>query len=174
MGLLGSLKAPQKHKTSCDNKFFAILFLTSVFQSLLLGREPCGDGIWRSCLQKAPATARSNYEVFSLFLRVEWKSNFSLGQIGLEGSRQVYVQERKRHINLRKSLGHRPGVPGTPGGTNGVYRPVSQGFPFIYNRQKGRKRPSLAWCPRDTWTCRWFSESLCEFFLCAFSAPYMC
>ena len=27
-------------------------------------------------------------------------------------------QESKRHINLRKLSGHRPGVPGTPGGTN--------------------------------------------------------
>ena len=29
--------------------------------SLLFGREPCGDSILRSRLQKAPATARSNY-----------------------------------------------------------------------------------------------------------------
>ena len=27
----------------------------------MLGREPCGDRILRSCLQKAPATARSNH-----------------------------------------------------------------------------------------------------------------
>ena len=29
----------------------------------MLGREPCGDRILRSCLQKAPATARSNYDL---------------------------------------------------------------------------------------------------------------
>ena len=31
-------------------------------QSLLLGRELCGGRILRSCLQKAPATAHSNYD----------------------------------------------------------------------------------------------------------------
>ena len=36
------------------------------------------------------------------------------------------TQERKGHVNLRKSPGHQPGVPRTPGGTNRVYRPVSQ------------------------------------------------
>ena len=31
----------------------------------------------------------------------------------------LVFQERKGHINLRKCPGHRPGVPGTSGGTNG-------------------------------------------------------
>ena len=36
--------------------------LRSCLLSLLLGREPCGDRILRSCPQKASATAPSNYE----------------------------------------------------------------------------------------------------------------
>ena len=32
---------------------------------------------------------------------------------------RVLNQERKGHISLRKCPGHWPGVPGTPGGTNG-------------------------------------------------------
>ena len=40
----------------------------------------------------------------------------------------VIFQERTRHINLRKIPGHRPGVPGTPGGTN---RGLPAGVPEI-------------------------------------------
>ena len=73
-------------------------------------------------------------------------------------------QERKRQINLRKILGHRPGVPGDPAGQTGVYRPVSQGFPVVYHRkliEKGKFAGTPAGCPRDT---RGFSEILCDFF----------
>ena len=47
----------------------------------------------------------------------------------------VVVQERKGHINLRKSRDTGPGVPRTPGGTNTVYRPVSQGLLVNYFRK---------------------------------------
>ena len=45
------------------NAVAIISFLRSYLSpmSLLLGREPCGDRILRSCLQKASATAHSNY-----------------------------------------------------------------------------------------------------------------
>ena len=84
-------------------------------------------------------------------------------------------QERKRHINLRKSLGHRPGVSGTPGGTN---RGLPAGVPgafllFTVEKQteKGIFAGTPAGCPRDIWPSRGVSEILCDFFLCAFSAP---
>ena len=53
------LKGPQKPKTYCDNSSFAILSFTLL--SLLLGRDPCGDRILRSCLQKGHATTPANY-----------------------------------------------------------------------------------------------------------------
>ena len=37
----------------------------------------------------------------------------------------VTYQERKGHVSLRKSPGHRPGVPAHLAGQTGVYRPVS-------------------------------------------------
>ena len=40
----------------------------------------------------------------------------------------MFDKERKRHTNVRKSPGHRPGVPGTPGGTN---RGLPAGVPGI-------------------------------------------
>ena len=40
--------------------FFLQSYL-SPLSFILLGREPSGDRILRPCLQKAPATARSNY-----------------------------------------------------------------------------------------------------------------
>ena len=35
--------------------------------SLLLGRDPCGDRIWRSCLQKGPATTLANYGLVCIY-----------------------------------------------------------------------------------------------------------
>ena len=84
-------------------------------------------------------------------------------------------QERKRHIKLRKSSGHRPGVPGTPGGTN---RGLPAGCPrdfllFAIEKltEKGIFAGTPAGCPRDTRPSKGFSENLSGFFLCAFSAP---
>ena len=41
-----------------------IAFCDPIFHplSLLLGRDPCGDRILRSCLQKGPATTPANYD----------------------------------------------------------------------------------------------------------------
>ena len=52
------LKGPQKPKTYCDNSICDPIFHPL---SLLLGRDPCGDRILRSCLQKGPATTPANY-----------------------------------------------------------------------------------------------------------------
>ena len=76
-------------------------------------------------------------------------------------------QERKGHINLRKSPGHRPGVLGLPAGQTGVYRSVSQGFPVYYSRKTDKKGPFCRGHP----AIQGFSEILCVFFLGAFSAP---
>ena len=69
-----------------------------------------------------------------------------------------FVPAREGHINLRKSPGHRPGVPGTPGRTTdrkGQFcrdtGRVSQGHPAIQG----------------------VSENLCDFFLSASFAPYL-
>ena len=89
---------------------------------------------------------------------------------------QERSQERKGHINSRTIPGHRPGVPGTPGGTN---RGLPAGVPGIScylllkkRSEKGIFAGTRAGCPRDTRPPRGFSEILCDFFLCAFSAPY--
>ena len=63
------------------------------------------------------------------------------------------------------SLGH-------PAGQTGVYRPVSQKFPVVYYRRTTIFAGTPAGCPRDTRPSRGFSENLCDFFLCAFFAPY--
>ena len=53
-------KGPRSPKHSA---MIAVLrsYLSPLF--LLLGRDPCGDRILRSCLQKHPATALANYEL---------------------------------------------------------------------------------------------------------------
>ena len=56
-----SSKGPQKPKIYCDYSSFAVLSFTPYSNKKLLGRDPCGDRILRSCLQKGPATALANY-----------------------------------------------------------------------------------------------------------------
>ena len=51
-------------------------------------------------------------------LNLENPMQFAVGHRNAQRIQDIY-QERKGHINLRKCPGHRPGVPGTPGGTNG-------------------------------------------------------
>ena len=79
-------------------------------------------------------------------------------------------QGRTRHISLKKSSGHRPGVPGTPGGTNRGLPAVIPGISACYGKT-GIFAGTPAGCARDTRPPREFSEILCDFFLCAFSAP---
>ena len=85
-------------------------------------------------------------------------------------------QERKGHINLRK-------IPGTPSGCPWDIRRDKQGstgrcprdfllFTIEKRTEKGIFAGTPAGCPRDTRPSRGFSEILCDFFLCAFSAPY--
>ena len=81
------------------------------------------------------------------------------------------------HINLRKTSGHWPGVPGTPSGTK---RGLPAGVPGIscslcYRFKNCHTRIILAGtsagCPRLPATPgrpRRFSEILCDFSLCAF------
>ena len=82
------------------------------------------------------------------------------------------IQERKGHINLRKSPSHRTGVPGTPSGTNrGLPAGVSQGFPVINKRKTDRKGHfcrDASRVPRGHPAIQGFSNILCDFFLCAF------
>ena len=84
-------------------------------------------------------------------------------------------QERKGHINLRK-------IPGTPAGCPWDTRRDKQGstgrcpgdfllFTIEKRTEKGIFAGTPAGCPRDTRPSRRFSENLCDFFLCAFSAP---
>ena len=77
------------------------------------------------------------------------------------------LKERKRHINLRKSLGHRPGVPGTPGGGG-----VPRIFPVVYC---GKELPFLpghrSWQKRPAGQTVGFSENLFDFSYVPFSAP---
>ena len=88
----------------------------------------------------------------------------------------LLYQERKRHINLRK-------IPGTPAGCPWDTRRDKQGstgrcprdfllFTIEKGTEKGIFAGTPAGCPRDTRPSRGFSEILCDFFLCAFSAPY--
>ena len=83
-------------------------------------------------------------------------------------------------MNLRKSSGHRPGVPGTLAGQTGVYQPASQGFPVVYCRKTDQKtfllghRSGHAGCPTDNRPFSGLSETSSIFFLCAFSAAYLC
>ena len=58
-------------------------------------------------------------------------------------------QERKRHLNSRKSTGQLARQ-------TGVYRPVSQRFPVVYSRKPGH-RPGV---PGNALPSRAFSESL--------------
>ena len=63
---------------------------------------------------------------------------------------------------------------GQSAGQLGVYRLVSQGFPLGALEKKLTEKGIFAGtpdrCPGDTRPSRVFSDSLCEFFLCAFSA----
>ena len=84
------------------------------------------------------------------------------------------MQERERHVKIRESSGHWPGVPGHPAGQTGVYRPVSQGLPVACSRK------SWHFSSQDTGRVSerhpavqvLFRKILWDFFLCAFSAPY--
>ena len=84
------------------------------------------------------------------------------------GKKRAHKLKKNPRDTGRVSLGH-------PAGQTGVYRPVSRGLPVIYYRKRTEKG-IFAWtpagCPRDTRPSRRFSENLCDFFLCAFSAPY--
>ena len=91
-------------------------------------------------------------------------------------SNGTVYQERRRHINLRK-------IPGTPAGCSWDTRRDKQGstgrcprnlllFAIEKRTEKGIFAGTPAGCPRDTRPCRGFSEIFCDFFLCAFSAPY--
>ena len=86
------------------------------------------------------------------------------------------LRERKGHINLRK-------IPGTPAGCPWDTRRDKQGstgrcpgdfllFTIEKRTEKGIFAGTPAGCPRDTRPSRGLSEILCDFFLCAFSAPY--
>ena len=73
-------------------------------------------------------------------------------------------------------------MPGTPAGCpwdtrpgqTVVYQPVSQRFLVIFTIEKLTEKAisagTPAGCPRDNRPSRGFSENLCDFFLCAFSA----
>ena len=87
-----------------------------------------------------------------------------------------YCQERKGHINLRE-------MPGTPAGCPRDTRRDKRGSTgrcprdFLLVTIEKRTEKAIfagtpAGCPRDTRPSRGFSEILCDFFLCAFSAPY--
>ena len=104
-------------------------------------------------------------------ITVQEKSGKTLGSPRRPSSRQPrpsdsyqqyssLVQERKRHINLRKSSGHRPDVPGHPAGQKGVCRPVSQLF------ATGSSAGTPAACPRDTGE---FQVTVCGVTVCSFS-----
>ena len=86
----------------------------------------------------------------------------------VKGSHQIVNQERKRHINLLSKIpGHRPGVPGTPGGTTRVF----QGFPVVCPRRTGIFTGMLAGCPRDTRLPRGVSRDfICDFSFVPFRA----
>ena len=92
--------------------------------------------------------------------------------------RGVTVQERKRHINLRK-------IPGTPAGCPWDTRRDKQGstgrcprdfllFTIEKGTEKGIFAGTPAVCPRNTGHPGRFQNILCDFFLCAFSAPSLC
>ena len=66
------------------------------------------------------------------------------------GKHGTYSQARKGHTNFRKALGHWPGVPGTPGGTNrglpaGVPRTACLSFEKLTEKGIFAGRP--AGCP---------------------------
>ena len=75
---------------------------------------------------------------------------------------------------LEKIPGTPAGYPWDPGGTN---RDLPAGVPaisFFVAKEKRTEKGIFAGCPRDTRPSRGFSEILCEFVLCACSAPYLC
>ena len=142
---------------------------------------------WRGRAVQAALGARPTFggaQDWSLDWRARYPLKAFRGLVPISGTHSLLFKRRagispgkKRAHKLKKnardtgrvSLGH-------PAGQTGVYRPVSQGFPVNCYRKTDRKghflpghRPG---CPRDTRPSRGFSEILCDFFLCAFSAPY--
>ena len=85
------------------------------------------------------------------------------------------LQERKGHINLRKVLGTPAGCPwDTRRDKRGSTGRCPRDFLLIAIEKRTEKAifaGTPAGCPRDTRPSRGFSEILCDFFLCAFSAP---
>ena len=78
---------------------------------------------------------------------------------------ELTQQQRNRHTNLRKFSPQRPGVPGTPGGTNRGLPATVPGISHVaFHRVTGRQGQFR----RDTQPSRGFSETLCDSFLCAF------
>ena len=78
------------------------------------------------------------------------------------------ISESEGQVNSRKSLGHGPGVPGTPGRTNRGLPAGIPGISFLFreNRtQKGIFAGTPAGCLRDTCPSRGFLEILCDLFL---------
>ena len=87
---------------------------------------------------------------------------------------------KKSHINLRKILRTPAGCLGAPGGTN-------RGLPNFTGRcpmdllllaaekltEKGIFAGTFAGCPRDTRLSRVLSETLCDFFFCAFAPGHL-
>ena len=74
---------------------------------------------------------------------------------------QRKTQDTNRHMNLRKSPGHRPGVPMTPGGTDS---PVFWGFPVFYWHRPG--------VPGVQGVFRNFMRLLLMCVLCSFKDPW--
>ena len=88
---------------------------------------------------------------------------------------QTVIRKEKRHMNLRKSSGHRPGVPGTPSGTNtglpaGVPG-ISCCLPVEKATGKGNFAGTPTRYPRDTRPSRAFSEIYVIFSYMCFLLP---
>ena len=95
------------------------------------------------------------------------KTSFSFGQECPSKFAGMSWTRRGAHIS-----GHRPGVCGTPGGTNRVHRPASQGFTVVEYRKPSEKDNFAGTLARFLWSSG-ISENLCVFFFsCAFPAPY--
>ena len=188
----------QKLRLSCAipyNKFFfhrVILRMSTSSPTMkVILRELCrqqlGVGLWSglrgSCWQLPPTRQGGEDEELTIKWLGKGSARFTAEYACVLTRRPPFLvfraisataQERKGHINLRK-------IPGTPAGCPWDTRRDKQGstgrcprdfllFTIEKRTEKGNFAGTPAGCPRDTRPSRGFSEILCDFFLCAFSA----
>ena len=137
--------ASEMRQKSVKNASKRVLFYIGkrgTFQNASQMHQKCAEHLW----------ARTPFGRY----RRKWDAEIS-------GKQRPHKFKKNARDTGRMSLGH-------PAGQTGVYRPVSQGFPIEKRTEKAIFAGTPAGCPRDTRPSRGFSDILCDFFSCAFSA----